>query len=211
MSTVHGKELDQSTLNAYLRGAFANANQIVKFARVPTVSAYCADSACQSLVEKLNRILDGVVMMRQTDSENSDADIEVLFYPSTGARLLSKNQYTSKPDEVLGKLIHANCSIMQSRRGFEVVKVIIVVTEDAGSKENLVCVMSELLRGTGITVDGRYPEYLKPYLELDETRLAAALRGIALFLAMHVSPATQPGQDRTTVENQLKSNFIMHN
>jgi len=92
-----------------------------------------------------------------------------------------------------------------------VVKVTIVVTEDAGPKQNLVCIVNELVRGAGMTVEGRYPEYLKSYLEIDESRLETALRGIVLFLAMHVSPSTQPGQDRATVGDELKSNFITYN
>lgn len=208
---AYGKELDQKIIDAYLQAAFADAQQLVKFARVPTVSIYCRDSKCRPLVEKLDKFLEGAVMVKQTEVENSGADIELLFYPTASARKQSKNQYTAAVGEVLASSLHEKCGVVQSRRGFEVVKVIIVAVEDAGPKENLACIMNELLRGAGITVRGRYPEYLPGYLTLDETRFAIALRGIALFLAMQVSPATSPGQDAATVEKALKGNFKISN
>jgi len=211
LNATYGKELDQKILNIYLGSAFASTDQLVKFTHVPAASVYCNEGTCHPQAEKLTKILDGAVTVKPTDSENSGADIEILFYPNPTARLQSKNQYTAIAGEVLGKLVHENCAAMQSRRGFEVVKVTIVVTEDAGPKQNLVCIVNELVRGAGMTVEGRYPEYLKSYLEIDESRLETALRGIVLFLAMHVSPSTQPGQDRATVGDELKSNFITYN
>jgi hypothetical protein len=209
--TMYSKELDPKILNTYLRTAFADTSQLVKFSRIPSVSAYCVNNTCQPLLGKLDVILEGALTVKRTDLENSGADIEILLYPTTNARLLSKNQYTASAGEVLGKLINANCSVMQSRRDFEVTKVIISVTQDAGSSENLVCIMNELLRGAGVTVEGRYPEYLKPYLALSNTQFANTLRGLALFMAMHVSPATSPGQDQATVEAELKRSFEIRN
>lgn len=204
---IYGSELDQKILDIYLRMAFANTSQLIKFDRIPSVSAYCADSTCQPLLVKLDGLLSGAVTIGRTDSENSGADIEILFYPTADERVRSKNQYRARPGEVFEKLIHPNCFVVRSRRGFEVVKVIIGITGDAGSRENLVCIMSELLRGSGNTIKGRYPQYLKEYLALDEVLFANTLRSMALFLAMHVSPSTHPGQDAATVVNELKQNF----
>lgn len=150
------RELDQKIFNTYVGAAFADTGLLIKFARIPSVSAYCVNSACQPLLKKLDAVLDGALMVKRMDLEDSGADVEILFYPTTNERLQSKNQYTTGTGEVLGKSLHENCSVVQSRRGSEVTKVIIGVIQDAGPRENLLCIMSELLRGMGVTVKGHY-------------------------------------------------------
>lgn len=204
---VAGKP-NEDVLNRYLRVAFAETEKLTKFSLVPSVSVYCVDEACQPVVDRLKEALGGVVDLRQTDSENSGADIEVLLYANTNARLNSNNEYTAvHADEQLGRLVHENCVLVQSRRGFEVVKVLVVATYDSGLRQNLVCVLTEILRGSGITMRGRYPQYIDEYLGLDGGAFATVLKGFSFLLAMHFSTTTKPGQDKATVKSALTDGF----
>ncbi len=209
--TGHARKLDQNIADRYAKGAFAVSDRLVKFAGAPTVSIFCIDDACGATASKLQALIGSVVEIESTDSENSDPAIEILFYQNPDARRKSKNQYTAKPGEKLATQLHENCSVVQSRRGFEVAKVIIVVTEDAGPLENLLCILTETLRGSGVTMQGRYPESIKPYASLDEAQLETALYGFYLLMAIHFSDVTKPGQDRPSVEDALLRDFTFGN
>jgi hypothetical protein len=206
---AYAGELSQKFLDIYSKGAFATTAQLVKFGQVPTLSVFCADDTCRPIVQRLESVLSDVVPVQQTASENTGANIEILFYPNEEARRRSVNQYTAKVGEVASKSVHESCGVVQFRRGFEVVKVIVVATEDAGPRANLVCILNETLRGSGFTVQRRYPDYVGSYLELDDPKFAVVLKGFSLLFAMQFSKATKAGQDRATVEEALRQSFTI--
>lgn len=205
LKAVHAKEIDQKFLDIYLEDAFAASKQLIKFSRAPSISIYCGAEICAPAAKRLNEVLRKAKTIDR-ESEGSDANIEILLYSDKDDRPVTP-KYFAKGDEKVYTLFHSKCFFMQSRRGFEVVKVIVVATAASGTRENIICVLNEVLRGAGVSVQGRYPEYLKGYLGLDESQFAVALNGFSLLMATHSLEVTHPGQDETTVEQALQTRF----
>lgn len=207
VNAVDAKDIDQKVLGIYLRNAFADTKQIVKFTSNPSVSIYCGADECNSVAKQLKGILKGATIVR-SEPEGRDANIEIFLFSNADERENSLHKYFAKADEKIGGLTHRDCALVQSRRGFEVVKVIVAVAADSGVRENIICVLSEVLRGSGVSVQGRYPEYLKGYLGMDESQFALVLNGFSILIAIHFLEITSPGQDEETVARALKDKFL---
>ena len=117
----------------------------------------------------------------------------MLFFQDAAARGQSKNEYQLKANEVVNTLFDQKCAVFQAKNGFTVVKVIIAVTEDAGMRNNVGCILTELLRASGLNFSVRYQEYSVAYEKTTDSQISQAFNGLSNLMKLHWSDRTYPG------------------
>lgn len=197
-------------LNQYLGAAFAQTEHLIKFEGQPDISFYCEDQNCQKVVKAVNLSITKSVSTAFTATEESNSKIAILFKLHSTDSFKSSRVILSDSTLKIIQDTDPRCFMTSIVDGFKVRKVIIEVAEDEGTKANIFCVVSKLLHGSGVSVSETYGDVVGRISALSNDDFYTVLSGLSVFLALHWSKLTFPGQDRNSTNEIMKNAAAVH-
>jgi hypothetical protein len=129
--------------------------------------------------------------------------IEVFFHVNDAAHASHDVWYDLNPKWKIARLKDSKCEVARFTEGYEVKKVIISVVEDAGPRDNLICILTEMLRGTGFNINQRYAGYSLELQKFSDKEFQRYLAGLSNIMRIHWSNLTKPGMTKNETLNQL--------
>jgi hypothetical protein len=200
-------------LEKYSQFAFAAGDRLVKPSAVPDISYLCSNRNCQKTIEDLNRLVPREAEQTRGDVLRSEKLIDVLFFVDDADRSKNDVRYDLNPKLKVALIDDAKCAVARFTEGFEVKKVVIAVVGDAGPRNNLICILTEMLRGSGLSFQDKYKDYSQSYKRMSDQKFLQALNGLSNLMRVHWSKQTSPGMKKEEVFNRLSDISIqeLHN
>lgn len=199
-----GSETAKKTvLEHYLKGTFAVEAKLVKPRLAPSITYVCSSLSCRKTIDELYRTVPPETEQATEPVLRSSRLIDVFFHANDAARASHDVKYDLSPKWKIARLKDSKCEVVRFTEGYEVKKVIISVVEDAGPRNNLVCILTEMLRGTGFATNQRYPGYSLELQKFSDKEFQRYLAGASNIMKMHWSNMTEPGMTKEEAFNQL--------
>jgi hypothetical protein len=194
-------------LELYAEGVFATETKLVKPRLAPTITYVCSSLSCRKTIDELYRIVPREIEQATEPVLSSSRLVDVFFHTDDAAHADHDVSYDLKPEWKIAKSIDSKCVVVRFTEGYEVKKVIISVVEDAGPRNNLGCILTEMLRGTGFITNQRYAIYSRELQNFSDKEFQQYLAGVSNFMKMHWSNVTEPGMTKEEALIHLDANF----
>ena len=186
----------KAAFEVYSEGAFAAEAKLVKPRLAPTITYVCSNLSCRKTIDELYRIVPREIEQATEPVLRSSRLIDVFFHVNDAARASHNVQYDLNSKWKIARLKDSKCEVARFTEGHEVKKVIISVVEDAGPRDNLGCILTEMLRGTGFNINQRYAGYSLELHKFSDKEFQRYLAGISLTMRIHWSNLTEPGMTK---------------
>lgn len=187
----------------YSEGAFAVEPKLVKSRLAPNITYICSSFSCRKTIDELYRIVPREIEQATEPVLRSSRLIDVFFHVNDAAHASHDVLYDLSPKWKIARLKDSKCEVARFTEGYEVKKVIISVVEDAGPRDNLSCIVIEMLRGTGFNTNQRYAGYSRQLHNFSDKEFQRYLQGISNIMNMHWSNLTKPGMTKDEAFKQL--------
>ncbi len=186
----------KAVLELYSKGAFAVDAKLVKPRLAPTIAYICSNLSCRKTIDELYRIVPREIEQATEPVLRSSRLIDVFFHVDDAARANHNVQYDLNSKWKIAALKDSKCEVARFTEGFEVKKVVISVVEDAGPRDNLSCILNEMLRGTGFSINQRYAGYSREVHKFSDKKFQGYLAGVSNIMKIHWSNLTEPGMTK---------------
>lgn len=193
----------KAVLEHYSEGTFAVEAKLVKPRLAPTITYVCSSLSCRKTIDELYRIVPREIEQATEPVLRSSRLIDVFFHVNDAARASHDVLYDLSPKWKISRLKDSKCEVVRFTEGYEVKKAIISVVEDAGPRDNLICILTEMLRGTGFSINQRYADHSLELHKFSDKEFQRYLAGISLTMRVHWSNLTKPGMTKDEAFNQL--------
>ena len=196
--------LKQQLIDAYVKSAFVRGDQLVRPLGIPRIAYYCPGEFCNSLLIKLKSDFPSYVMQTETSSENSESEIVVSFYPSSERLNISKFNYVGPPGSQVEYLNFGECRLGRYKIGPKIIKEFVLVVVQKNNRPNEACVLTEVLRGSGLEFSESYKEYSKHLEQVSDYEFEMdTVLATANAIELHWAAPTLPGMNSIIVREVL--------
>lgn len=191
-------------IDNYMKSAFARGDELIRPAGIPQIAFYCPGEFCNSLLIKLKSDFPSYVKKTETPTENTDSEILILFYPSLAALEKGKVKYRGPPGSEFEFLNSGDCRLGRYKLGPKVIKVFVFVAIQASDKASEACVLTEVMRGSGLEFRDRYEEYSKRLAKVSDQEFEINMvLGTVNMIKLHWTAPTISGMNSNAVREIL--------
>jgi hypothetical protein len=191
----------------YLKAAFGRSDYLIK-----PVQPYSIEFICSMKVNKYcEKFASEVVSFIPTDVaptfvKGSSGKSLVDLYVFATARDKLENPINISVDPKWQRAVYddGQCAVYQFLEDYEVKRIIVAATLDLGDRLSRACIVTEMLRASGISFKQKFNQYSKALTAMTDADFENALQSNRDTLKLHWSPTTQPGMDRKTVLSIIK-------
>jgi hypothetical protein len=216
-SEAHSKTQKSLVVDKYIESAFANTATLMKFLGTPRPVFVCGDTQlCADAFWFTRNLIPNEIQLAFSGGK-VESKFNLIVFTRTNDDEKNWNEFSANLDtkqkssgDVLQVIVRGDdrCSSRQYVKENEVQELIIVVSASEGSKNNSICIMYELMRGSGASSQTHdYGTYSKQIADLGPDVFLAMQKGVTLLLRVHFSSFLKAGMDRSEATASLKANL----
>jgi hypothetical protein len=198
-SDIIGVNSFEHQLKFYLRYAFPSGGLLQKFEYSPSVAIICNENDCSKVSQEIAVSLPPKSPLATLSKFDPSYTVTMVM----GAildELQIKNAAMPESDWVRVEWGDGRCKTVQWRVNNKLMKLMIFANPSEGKNRNVICFVSELLKGSGGTVQWPYDEIVKTVETDKSSQLVFFQSATKVVLNYHWSTLVKPGTTMSETE-----------
>lgn len=191
---------DTEKRNAFIKNymdfAFLKNTKVLKFLKIPRVMLHCEMDYCFSVSQEVVKHLPKYIESKIASSNSHDSEVNIYFNSQDQKNVQSESALEAASGLELINWGPEACHVEVLRRVDTIEKISISVSESEGKRNNIGCILYELLRASGGNMKEKYEEYVPKLSQLSENNMQIFYARIEFILRIHWSEIIPPGTNK---------------
>jgi hypothetical protein len=213
-STIHTTTVDADDefnkppiLEFYAKAAFGRSDYLIKPVQPYSVEFICsmkANKYCEKFASEVVPYIPTDVAPIFVKGSTGKSLVDLYVFATARDKLENPIDINVDPKWQRATYDDGQCAVHQFLDGYEVKRIIVATTLDLGDRLSRACVVTEMLRASGISFKQKFNQYSKALTAMTDAEFENALQSNRDTIKLQWSPKTKPGMDRKTVLSIIK-------